>query len=110
MLKLKAELRKYLLGFVFIAAALLGGGAAPGLWTDTILQILILICATPILAAREGEAIDRWVKWLCGLILAATAIQLLPLPVDLVRLFRSDLLSSGRLELSGGGLEFISLG
>ncbi|MCH4543985.1 O-antigen ligase family protein [Ochrobactrum sp. A-1] len=108
--KLKAELRKYLLGFVFIAAALLGGGAAPGLWTDTVLQILILVCATPVLAARDGETIDPRVKWLCGLIVAVTAIQLLPLPVDLVRLFRTELLSSGRMELVGGGLEFISLG
>ena len=108
--KLKAELRKYLLGSVFVASALLGGGAAAGLWTDTLLQIFILLCATPILAAREGEPIDSRILWFCGAIMVALLIQLVPLPAEVLRPFRSDLLLSGRQEFGGGGAEFISVG
>src|SRR5690606_4690707 len=50
------------------------------------------------------------VKWLCGLILAAIAIQMLPLPAQLFGPFRSELLLSGRQELGGAGPEFISVG
>lgn len=93
-----------------MASALLGGGAAPGLWSDTVLQIFILLCATPVLAAREGEPIDSRVLWFCGAILVVLLIQLLPLPSGVVQPFRSDLLLSGRQEFGGTGIDFISLG
>src|SRR5690606_18080284 len=79
-----------------------------GLWTDTILQILIVLCATPILASRESEFIDRRVLWFCGLVVLALVIQLIPLPQNLVGLFRSELLLSGRQEASSP--EFLSMG
>jgi hypothetical protein len=107
---LKAEWRKYLIGLVFLASAFLGGGAAPQLWTDTVLQVLIVLAAAPILAAGRGEPVDARVKWLCGLLLASIAVQLLPLPEDLVRQFQSGTLSGGRLEPGAGGVGFISLG
>lgn len=107
--KLKAEWRKLLLGAAFLAAALLGGGTAPGLWTDSVLQAFILLAAAPTLAAREGEPIDARVKWLCGLILLSMAVQLLPLPETLQAL-QSATLSSGRLEPGADGAAFISFG
>lgn len=106
--KLKTELRKYLLGSIFIAACLIGGGTAAGLWTDTILQILIVLCSAPILASRDGESIHRFVLWFCGLVIVALAIQLIPLPQSLAGLFRSELLLSGRQEANSP--EFLSLG
>ncbi|MEP9373761.1 O-antigen ligase family protein [Mesorhizobium sp. KR1-2] len=108
MLKLKGEWPKYLLGLAFIAAALLGGGAAPRLWTDTVLQLFILLAATPILAARSGEAADVRIFWLCGLVLVAIIVQLLPVSEGLVRPLRSEVFSNSRLD--SGTLEFISLG
>jgi len=108
--KLKAEWRKYLLGLIFLASALLGGGAAPQLWTDATLQVMIVLAAAPILAARQGEPVDNRVKWLCGLLLASMAVQLLPLPQGLIGHFQSETLSSGRLEPGTGDAAFISLG
>ncbi|GGA71232.1 hypothetical protein GCM10011385_26380 [Nitratireductor aestuarii] len=105
-----ADFRKYALGTALIASGLLGGGAATGLWTDTVLQILILLCATPILASGEGEEIDGRVLWFCGALLAVLLLQLVPLPSGLLSLFRDSLLLSGRQELGGAGPEFISLG
>src|SRR5690606_4174518 len=107
---LKADLRKYVLGTALIAAALLGGGTAAGLWTDTVLQILILLCATPILASGEGEKIDRRVLWFCGAVFAVMLLQLVPLPASVVGLLRGELLLGGRQELGWAGPEFISLG
>lgn len=108
MSKLKTELRKYLLGSIFIASCLLGGGTAPSLWTDTLLQILILLFATPVLASREGEPVDKSVLWLCGLVVAALLIQMIPLPAGLVGMFRDSLLLAGRSETAS--VEFASLG
>src|SRR5690606_9562191 len=107
--KLRDEWRKYGLGLALFATALLGGGPAPGPWTDTVLQILILLVAAPVLAARQGSDIDRRVLWFCAAVLAAVAIQLVPLPAFLPELFRADLLSAGRRE-TGSVVSFLSLG
>src|SRR4051794_10892702 len=51
---IKAEWRKYMLGLCIVLAMVLGGGTDGGLWTDSVLEAVILTATVSILADREG--------------------------------------------------------
>jgi uncharacterized membrane protein YwzB len=85
-----------------VLAMMLGGGAAPGLWTDSVLEVIILLVSAAVLADPDGEPIDKRVVWLVGAVACAVLVQLIPLPVQLSEAVRPDLLLRAR----EGGLAF----
>ena len=109
MTKIAAEWRKYLLGTVLLLALLLGGSAASGMWSDALLQFLMILAAAPVLASSTGTPINGRVLGFCALVLAVVIIQLIPLPAALVELVRSEAFLEGRPE-AGGDLNLITLG
>lgn len=85
-----------------VLAMMLGGGAASGLWTDSVLEVIILLVSAAVLADPNGEPIDKRVVWLVGAVACAVLVQLIPLPVQLSEAVRPDLLLRAR----EGGLAF----
>lgn len=79
-----------------VLAMMLGGGAASGLWTDSVLEGIILLVSAAVLADPDGEPIDKRVLWLVGAIACAVLLQLIPLPVQLSEAVRPDLLLRAR--------------
>lgn len=102
MQRLATEWRKYALGAVMVLAMMLGGGAASGLWTDSVLEVIILLVSASVLADPEGEPIDKRMVWLAGAVAFVVLLQLVPLPALLSEAVRSDLL----VRPSGGGFGF----
>lgn len=102
MLNLATDWRKYALGAVMVLAMMLGGGAASGLWTDSILEGIILLVSAAVLADPNGEPIDRRVVWLVVAVACVVLLQLVPLPALLSEAVRPDLLRRA----SEGGLAF----
>lgn len=100
--------RKYILGSVLACSLLLGGSAASGMWSDALLQFII-IAASASIAGSTGEPIDGKVFVFCTAILAAVLIQIVPLPAILIDLVRSETFSEGRAE-AGVSFNLISLG
>jgi O-antigen ligase len=99
---LATDWRKHALGAVMVLAMMLGGGAASGLWTDSVLEVIILLVSAAVLADPNGEPIDKRVVWLVGAVACAVLVQLIPLPVQLSEAVRPDLLLRAR----EGGLAF----
>jgi len=91
--RLATEWRKYALGTVLVLAMLLGGGAASGLWTDSVLEVIILLVSASVLADPDGEPIDRRVLWLVGAVALVVLLQLIPLPALLSEAGRTELLT-----------------
>jgi hypothetical protein len=104
--RLPTDWRKLILGFAIILSAFLGGGAASGLWSDGVLQIILVLAALSVLS-RSGEPIPAPLLAFALAIPLVVALQLVPLPTTLTQLVRSDEYAAGR-ELAGG-LDVISL-
>jgi O-antigen ligase len=102
--------QKYVIGCLFIASAILGGGSAPGLWTDNFLQLIVVGFSTFVLASSNGAPIERKVICFVVLIFFSIIVQLIPLPSALISFFRDDIFLSGRIEASKYSIEFISIG
>jgi O-antigen ligase len=100
--RLATEWRKYALGTVMVLAMMLGGGAASGLWTDSVLEAIILLVSASVLADPNGEPIDRRVLWLVGAIVCVVLLQMIPLPAQLSEAVRPALL----MRASEGGFGF----
>lgn len=85
------NVHKYLIGTAITVSMLLGGGTDAGLWSDSLLQVIILIAVMPVLLAREGTRIERPILLLVCLMMIAPLLQLLPLPASLVEALRPEL-------------------
>jgi len=84
----KDDVHKYLIGTALTLSMLLGGGTDVGLWSDALLQILILVAVTPVLLGRDGAAVDRTALGLVALIMIAPLAQLVPFPAGLIEALR----------------------
>lgn len=107
--KLRAEWRKYVLGLSILLSVLIGGAAGTGLWTDSLLECVLILSAAAVLASGEGEPVDPRVRLFLALVVAAVAVQLIPLPAGVLDEFRSQTYTQGRLE-AASEVDFISLG
>jgi len=90
--RLGTDWRRYALGAVIVLAMMLGGGAASGLWTDSVLEAVILLVSARVLAAPDGGPIDRRAIWLSGAALCLVLLQFVPLPPQISEAVRSSLL------------------
>lgn len=86
----KGDVHKTLIGTAITLSMLLGGGTGSGLWSDALLQIMILLAVIPVLASSEGASIDRPVLALVVLVMLAPLVQLLPMPAGLVEALRIE--------------------
>ncbi len=84
--------RKNLLGLTLFVVLLTGGGAAPGIWTDTVLQVAVMAVSVYCLATapEEARSVPPLVNRLMLLILLVSAYQLVPLPSALVNMLRPE--------------------
>ncbi|MCP1198395.1 O-antigen ligase [Notoacmeibacter sp. MSK16QG-6] len=98
-----SDQRKNVLGVATLCALLFGGGTAAHLVVDSLLQLIIVASSLFVLTDTRRT---RSLSVAIGLGVAATVlclIQLLPLPIDLARLGRTDIFENARF-----GLEQIS--
>lgn len=84
------NVHKYLIGTAITVSLLLGGGTDAGLWSDALLQVIILLAVIPVLSARDGTLVERRVFLLVCFIMVAPLLQLLPLPASLVDALRPE--------------------
>lgn len=93
------------LGVVLFLALVFGGGAGPGLFTDSFLQAAIVIAVAFVLAAQTSLPASRAVATFLVLTALAGLLQVVPLPAGLFAGTRPDVFLPG-----DGSFRFVSLG
>lgn len=73
----------YFLGIGIVVALVIGGGTVAGLWTDSLVQLILLAAAIPVLVV-PGSPIARNVLWFVGFCAAVMLVQAVPLPQGIV--------------------------
>ncbi|MER9488892.1 O-antigen ligase family protein [Mesorhizobium sp. M0563] len=87
-----SEWDKYLLGSVLFISLLIGGGTASGLYTDTLIQVVVIISAAVVFSQTSGQRISRSVLWLLIFAVALIVLQIVPLPAAIFNGLRPELL------------------
>jgi len=95
------------LGIVLLLALVFGGGAGPGLFTDSLLQATIVLAVAVVLAAQSSLPAPPVLVGFLVLTALAGLLQVMPLPAWLFAGTRPDVfLQAG----DGGSFRFVSLG
>jgi len=84
----RARSSRNVLGTCLLACLLVGGATQRGLLVDAVLQVLVVAGSAYVLASGMRSAAARLGAVLFALVLAAGALQLLPLPVSVLEMGR----------------------
>lgn len=89
----------YSLGAAIVLTFMLGGGTVAGLWTDSLLQIVLLVAMFPVLISSNNRIEPRVLCFVafCALIML---LQVVPLPQDTVAGLRPTVFATPQ-ELTG---------
>ncbi|MER9791292.1 O-antigen ligase family protein [Mesorhizobium sp. M0213] len=104
------EWDKYLLGSVLFICLLIGGGTASGLYTDTLIQVVVIISAAAVFSQSSGQRIPRSVLWLIIFAVALIVLQIVPLPAAIFDGFRPELLLGDDRLIGTPPFRFVSVG
>ncbi|MER8911598.1 O-antigen ligase family protein [Mesorhizobium sp. M0854] len=104
------EWDKYLLGSVLFMCLLIGGGTASGLYTDTLIQVVVIISAAAVFSQSSGQRIPRSVLWLIIFVAALIVLQIVPLPAAIFDGFRPELLLGDDRLIGTPRFRFVSVG
>ncbi|TIL54848.1 O-antigen ligase family protein [Mesorhizobium sp.] len=106
-----SEWDKYLLGLVLFLALLIGGGAASGLYTDTLIEVAAIVSAAAVFSQASGrQRIPRSVLWLLTFAVALVVLQIVPLPAAIFSGLRPELLLADSGLVAETRLRFVSVG
>lgn len=103
------QTEKYVLGIALFLAMVIGGGTRSGLVTDSIIEVVTILASAYVFSRPGAVPVARPVAVMAGLAVAASAIQLLPLPRDLLIAMR-DAPIDAAMASADSSLAFISLG
>jgi O-antigen ligase len=108
---LARERSKYALGSALIVGLVLGGGNSPGLVTDTIIQIVVIVAAAVEFSRPPRSPIPASAWMLVAAVFAAMLVQIVPLPTALLDALRPAVVGSDITRTIGDpGLSTMSLG
>ncbi|MER8791636.1 hypothetical protein NKH71_27920 [Mesorhizobium sp. M0983] len=105
-----SEWDKYLLGSVLFISLLIGGGTASGLYTDTLIQVVVIISAAVVFSQTSGQRISRSVLWLLIFAVALIVLQIVPLPAAIFDGVRPKLLLGDARLIGIPPFRFVSVG
>ncbi|MES0169687.1 O-antigen ligase family protein [Mesorhizobium sp. M0027] len=105
-----SEWDKYLLGSVLFISLLIGGGTASGLYTDTLIQVVVIISAAVVFSQTSGQRISRSVLWLLIFAVALIVLQIVPLPAAIFDGVRPELLLGDARLIGIAPFRFVSVG